>query len=304
MNDKVVILLATYNGESFLKEQIDSLLNQSYKDIKIVARDDNSSDKTLEILNFYDIEILEATKNIGACNSFGKLLEYALSNTNSEYFMFCDQDDVWEKDKIKNSLKKIKEMENSYGEIPLLVHTNLIVVDKYMKSINKSFWKYQNINPKFNSLNRLLVQNTITGCTMMINKKLGVLSTPINNNAMMHDRWIGLVASVFGKIGIIYDAQIQYRQHNENCIGAKGFDIKYILKNLFEFKRVNLDNHIRQVEAFLERYGNKISKEDMDIINGFIKIKQSSWIEKRLLLVKYGFFKYGLIRNMGWFLKI
>ena len=203
MNKRILILLTTYNGARYLKQQIDSLLNQTYKNFEIIARDDGSSDNSFEILMSYDIKTLESIKNIGAKGSFGTLLEYAVQNSDSEYFMFCDQDDVWENDKIEKTFTKMLEMEKSNPGTPLLAHTDLKVVDERLVSIADSFWKYQNIDPKKDSLNRLLMQNTITGCTMMINRKLAELALPVPKECIMHDWWIGLVASVFGRIDVI-----------------------------------------------------------------------------------------------------
>ncbi len=145
---KINILLSTYNGSKYLKEQLDSLLSQTYKDIEIIVRDDGSSDDTLDILKSYDIKLLETKQNLGAMGSFAELLSYAVANSDSEYFMFCDQDDVWNSQKIEKTLEKMQGMEEKFGDIPLLVHTDLEVVDEELNTINSSFMKYQNINPK------------------------------------------------------------------------------------------------------------------------------------------------------------
>ena len=168
--NKIIILLSTYNGAKYLKNQIDSLLSQSYDDFRIIARDDGSSDESSQILKSYDkIEIVDSQQNLGAKGSFAELLEYAVKHTDGEFFMFCDQDDVWKNDKIEKTLAKMQEMQYEYGDIPLLIHSDVIVVDEGLEVMAGSFWKFQNINPKRDVLPHLLLQNVVTGCTMMIN---------------------------------------------------------------------------------------------------------------------------------------
>ena len=118
--NKIIILLSTYNGAKYLKNQIDSLASQTYDDFRIIARDDGSSDESLAILKLYDkIEIVDSRQNLGAKGSFAELLEYAVEHTDGEFFMFCDQDDVWKNDKIEKTLAKIQEMQYECGDIPL-----------------------------------------------------------------------------------------------------------------------------------------------------------------------------------------
>jgi len=302
MMNKISILLSTYNGEKYLKEQLDSLFSQSYQGFEILSRDDGSSDNTAEILNSYNIKVLDSADNLGAKMSFAALLKYALDNSASEYFMFCDQDDVWARDKVEKTLAKMQEMEKEHGDIPLLVHTDLEVVDEKLKTINSSFMDFQNIDPLKNKFNNLLVQNTITGCTVMINKKLLKKCMPIPNGAIMHDWWIGLVASYFGKIGYIDEPTIKYRQHISNTIGAKGFDTNFVLKNIS--KKVSLSRNISQAKAFLERFRNELDDETIKMLEDFITIDQKSWWQKRAVLLRYRLLKQGFLRNVGLLLKI
>jgi glycosyltransferase involved in cell wall biosynthesis len=264
---KIVILLSVYNGAIFIKQQLDSLCIQTCQNFKAICRDDNSADKSLEILKPYDLKIIPPSINLGAKKSFATLLEYALENTDAEYFMFCDQDDVWEADKIEKTLLKMKEVETVYPSKPILIHTDLQVVDNNMKNIHHSFWKHQKINPNINSLNRLLIQNTITGCSMMINRKLATLSNTIPNESIMHDWWMGLVASQFGHIGVVNSATIKYRQHSSNAVGAKCFDLKFIIKSFF--KKINLTKHCNQAKAFLDVYRDDLDKKTIHMLEEF-----------------------------------
>lgn len=301
----IAILLSTYNGEKYLKQQLDSLRSQTFKEFEIIARDDGSSDNTVKILKSYGIKLLETNENLGAKSSFSTLLSYALEHSDAEYFMFCDQDDIWEKDKVEKTLAKMQEMEQQFGDIPLLVHTDLEVVDEKLNTISSSFYAFQKINPFEDKLNRFLVQNSITGCTIMINKKLVQKCLPIPLKAVMHDWWVGLVASKFGKIGYLNSLTIQYRQHNNNTVGAKGFSIRVIVKKIYMlFTSDIVKQYQSQAQIFLEQYRSKLDVETIKMLQDFSTIEQKSWWQKRAILWKYKLLKQGFIRNVGLFLKI
>lgn len=301
---KISILLSTYNGAKYLKEQLSSLNNQTYKNFKIIIRDDGSSDDTLQILQSYDVEIIETKENLGAKGSYEIVLEYGLSSPNTEYFMFCDQDDVWESDKVEKTIAKIKKMEKEYGNIPLLVHTNLEVVDEYLNTISKSMWEYEKINSNLNSLNRLLIQNTITGCTMMINRELAQKCLAIPKEAIMHDWWIGLVASEFGKITFLEESTIKYRQHGKNDTGTRKYSFEYIFNRFKKSNEINIDKNIIQARKFLEVYYSDLDKNTNKMLADFSSIKEKPYLIRIYILFKYDLFKCGFFRNLGLILKI
>jgi glycosyltransferase involved in cell wall biosynthesis len=302
-NDIVTILLSTYNGEKYLEELINSLKAQTYPNIEIIARDDNSHDLSIKILEKQNIKIIRG-ENVGAKKSFEILLKYTLRNTSNNYFMFCDQDDVWSDNKITDSIKLMKTLEKKFGkQTPLLVHTDLQVVNEQLKQLHASFWKYENINPKRNSLNELLLQNTITGCTLLINRKLAELSLPIGKAAIMHDWWIALVASSFGKIGVLEKVTLKYRQHENNKIGA----VKFTFFN--GISKILLNNNILkknflQAKEFFDTYKNILALEKKQTVEHFVSIEKYRFLQKRIALVKNRFFKHGILRNIGLFLKI
>lgn len=305
MSDNLYVLLSTYNGEKYLKEQLDSLLLQSYKDFKIIARDDGSTDGTKEILKSYDIELLSSSENLGVKKSFETLLKYACENSDAKYFMFCDQDDVWNHDKIEQTFKKMQELENIYGKgIPLLVHTDLEVVNEKLETLSSSMWKSEHINPKANTLNKLLIQNTITGCTTMINRTLAMRSLSISSKAIMHDWWIGLIVGAFGKIGFIEESTMKYRQHGKNDTGAKNYNYSFIINKLKKFSDINIDKNIFQAKEFLEEYKEQLDEKSKIMLEDFSTIKEKRYFQKVSIIFKYRLFKYGLIRNIGLLLKI
>ncbi len=306
----ISVLLSTYNGGNYLKEQLDSLFSQTNCDLKIIARDDGSSDNTVELLQSYSIEIMPSCENVGVKENFSLLLEYGLKHTDSEYFMFCDQDDVWENDKVEKTYKRILELEDKSTDTPLLVHTDLKIVDERLNTISPSFFHHEFIMPRYNSLNRLLMQNTITGCTVMINRKLAKLCLPIPDGAIMHDWWIGLVASKFGKIDYIDESLIQYRQHEKNSIGAKGFSYISILMKFYKLFYKNelylkdMLANLLQAKAFLDMYGKTLDEEAIKMLEEFTVLESKSFLEKRKILLKYKLLKQSFIRNIGLLAKI
>jgi len=242
-DEMISILLATYNGEKYLKEQLDSLFYQTYQDFKILVRDDGSKDSTVNIIREYEkvypskIKLIQDDYgNMGSSKSFMMLLQYC----DSEYIMFCDQDDVWLPNKIELSLQKIQELQKaSVKDIPLLVFTDLHVVDESLKIIENSFWKYQKLIPKTaKNWKKLVAQNVITGCTIIINKKAKEVSLPLVIDMMIHDQWIGVNVAKYGKIEYIDKQTILYRQHGSNVAGAHSYGLKYISNKLIQTKKI------------------------------------------------------------------
>lgn len=303
-SNTVDILLATYNGEAFLGQQLQSLLDQSYDNIHIYIRDDGSTDNTLNIVGKFKerfpntIKIVSGERKLGAPGNFGELLSCSVS----EYVMFCDQDDVWLSNKVEETLLKMKQIELQYGpDTPILIHTDLQVVDHNLSLMAKSFWKYQKLNPRVTVFNRLIVQNVITGCTIMINRKLADACMPIPKDIIMHDWWIALVASAFGKIAYLDSATILYRQHRENTVGASKWGFLNISKKvILLMKNRILDLTQKQASMFLHNYKDKLSERQIRTLNAFILLGTGKRpIRDFHLFMQQRLFKIGLIRNIG-----
>jgi glycosyltransferase involved in cell wall biosynthesis len=308
MPTKVTILLATYNGEAYLKAQLDSLFAQTYSHIEVIARDDGSSDNTVTLLSQYPITLIETTQNLGAKGSFGALLSYAFTRTENHYFMFCDQDDVWHTHKVASTLQKMQKIEKE--GIPTLIHTDLEVVNESVEPIANSLWKFEHINPTYNSLNRLLMHNTITGCTTMVNRALVEKALPIPQESIMHDWWLGLVATQFGTIGTIYEPTMKYRQHQHNDTGAKKYTLYNIVQKAYNLLKndpkatQHLKQKMAQAEVFLERYKEEVSQSEKSMLSAFANLHTYGFFKKRNIMLKYAILKYGLLRNIGLLLKL
>lgn len=262
MNKNVYILLATYNGEKYLKEQLDSILNQTYTNWILWIHDDNSQDSTVAIVKEYRgrfpqkiIYIDDAISTGGAKENFSFLLNHI--DTEFDYLMFSDQDDVWLPDKIELFVNKMHEAEIKYSELPLLVFSDLKVVDSNLTTISDSMVDSQKLNPSIaNYLHFLKCGNVITGCAMMINKKAYEVSIPIPKNALMHDWWVGIVVSKYGK-NIYLDKQtILYRQHESNSIGYKKFSFLKVLKKILS---VEIYKDYLQIKTMLTHLNLELS---------------------------------------------
>lgn len=213
----IAILMSTYNGEKHLRDQLDSIVNQSYKNWILYIRDDGSCDSTMMILNDYaanysQICIFDDNVRRGCLNSFMWLLEHV----HSEYYMFCDQDDVWLENKIETALNTILKCDN---KVPTVVCTDLIVVDEYLNEISSSMWNYMKLRPKLLTQLKYLVScNLFTGCTMLFNEKAKYVAFPVGKHAILHDAWVGLsVVANNGVVCCIEEPSILYRQHNNVC---------------------------------------------------------------------------------------
>ena len=265
-NSKVIIVLATYNGQKYLREQIESIQAQTFTDWSLLVRDDCSTDLTPNILEGYArsdrrITIVDNNNiNLGVIHNFGELLTIADSFDNMNYVFFSDQDDVWKPEKLKSMIEQFKKSEKQYGQdLPLLVHSDLEVVNEELELINPSFMKFQSIaNEKYNPWQILCVQNYVTGCVMGVNKPLLRFSLPIPKNVMMHDWWLALVASIYGRIEFVDEPLIKYRQHLNNQVGAKGFWMRLnpFNRDLWDrWKRGSSDLLLctQQIKSMLER---------------------------------------------------
>lgn len=260
----ISILLAAHNGEKYIQKQIESLMSQTVSDFRIYVCDDKSTDETFSIVKEfaekYPEKITAYQNDVntgGAKHNFFKMM-VAQKN---DYVMLCDQDDVWKPDKVEISLSKMKGMEERYGaETPILVHTDLTVADENLVTISNSYQRMSRKNFDKNSLNYMLALGTVAGCTVMYNRALANLITSEPVFFVMHDWWVALVAAAFGKIGVINEPTVLYRQHSDNESGAKSVlspkYITFVLRNFNKMKGLIFETY-RQAESLLDMYCDK-----------------------------------------------
>ncbi len=271
--EKIDILLATYNGSKYLSEQIDSLINQTYKNINIIVRDDGSTDNTVEIIEEYekkDSRVRLLSDNLGNLG-FVRNFEELMKNSTSEYLMFSDQDDIWYNDKVEISYVRMKEVEYIYGKsCPILVHTNSRIMNYENQSKKLFILKFSNNSLFENSFFNFFVQ----GSTMIINKFLKIESLPFSKEVYLHDRYLHLITEFIGVRSYIDVPTMDYRQHSSNEIGASSNVIKKIKskryfnpddKELIVFLVDRYDDRLgetkkKKIEKYLLVVNNNISK--------------------------------------------
>lgn len=257
--EKVDILLATYNGARFLKEQLDSILNQTHTEFRLIISDDKSTDKTRAIIEEYAakdnrIEYHFQKKNLGVIKNF----EFLLKKVESDYFMFSDQDDIWKENKIELSLAKLKEDDAD------LVYSDLEVVDRDLKTIYKSYWKLKGLEnkvKKYNNFEALYLNNFITGCTMLSKKKFIdlILPLPTKSKYVLHDYWVSLIVSQHGVLTYVKEPLIKYRQHKDNKIGSRKRSDE--ITNFDELRYLFIDVKIEHFTVFVENEDKFTSME-------------------------------------------
>lgn len=274
---KVGIALATYNGARYLPEFLSSLLEQSFVGWNVYIRDDHSVDSTPIVLNQYATSdhrfnlILDDHSNLGAKRNFERILETCLSEGCS-YIFLADQDDVWDRDKVQLMLNKIREIEaDRTDQKALLLHSDLEVVDEYMRPIHRSFMEYQNLDAsEATNVKSLLMQNLCTGCAMLLNRAMAAQCLPFGQARLQHDWWISLVASINGEVHYIDRPLVRYRQHSANRIGAKGYWKTYnplsrsLLQKIAMLRSKMLET-IRQADEIYAMAASRSDVEEHDL---------------------------------------
>ncbi|MCC9759663.1 glycosyltransferase family 2 protein, partial [Streptococcus agalactiae] len=291
---KVNILMATYNGEKFLAQQIESIQKQTFKEWNLLIRDDGSSDKTCDIIRNFTakdsrIRFINENEhhNLGVIKSFFTLVNYEVA----DFYFFSDQDDVWLPEKLSVSLEAAK---HKASDVPLLVYTDLKVVNQELNILQDSMIRAQSHHANTTLLPEL-TENTVTGGTMMINHALAEKwFTP--NDILMHDWFLALLAASLGEI-IYLDLPTQlYRQHDNNVLGARTMDKRFKIlregpKSIFTRYWKLIHDSQKQASLIVDKYGDIMTVTDLELIKCFIKIDKQPFMTRLRWLWKYGYSK-------------
>ena len=275
------VLLGSYRADpEYLKAQVDSIRAQKDVSVNLVIREDLKGD--------------------GARANFAALME----ESNAEYVAFADQDDIWMEDKLARSMAKMHELEKAWGQdCPLLVYTDVKVVDSGLGLLDASLFHRIKIDPLRVRPEQLVMQNVAYGNTMLMNAALRRLAVPVPEKAFMHDSWVMLVASVFGKMAYLPESTLLYRQHGNNVIGARKVSLGYFLRSILMGRRrlrERLCANVRQVEAFVERFGSRSPAS----FQALVGLDRRAWMFRVWTLLRYRIFKNGFWRNLGMLLVV
>jgi len=267
--DAVQILLSTYNGERYLVELIQSLLQQDYPNTEILVRDDGSTDSTLLILSQYaaqgKLHLVEG-RNVGVPRAYFDLL--ALSSGEAAFYAFCDQDDVWNRDKLSRAVAQLKRVRQGR---PALYCTAVSVVNGELGIIGRSTPPKRPL-----SFRNALVQNVATGCTIVLNRQAGdLLLRHKPKEALMHDWWAYLVVSALGEV--IYDGEpsLLYRQHGANVIGTNRGLRKWVQRLKRHLAGQGMHLVSRQAKEFRDAYGLLLEPQGERILRRFLDSRRS-----------------------------
>lgn len=226
---RIVILLGTYNGRRFVREQIESIQAQTVGNWTLLIRDDASDDGTVDLIaglakDDARIRVVDhGHSRLGIVGNFGELMRIAHAE-GADYILFSDQDDVWAGSKIQEQLAHLRNMEERYGQnTPILVYSDLEVVDEQLRRIHPSFMSYQGLRHESRDpLRVLLTQNFVTGCASAMNRALLQVAVPLPPTVIMHDWWMALCGAACGQLAYLPKALVRYRQHGANRLGAEG----------------------------------------------------------------------------------
>lgn len=255
VKSNVQILMSTYNGEKYLSKQLETLLNQKNVNLDILIRDDGSKDSTKEIINDYMKKYSNITyivgKNLGYAKSFWDLIKNA--DLNYDYYAFCDQDDIWEENKLDAAISLLKNEDNS---IPLLYTSRVVSVDNNMNILNENTFEENRVLNVYESFQKSIVP----GCVFVFNKAALVLLKKYDGFLESHDWATYIIVSSFGKV--IYDnnSYIKYRIHENNTIG-KNTKLQSLIKKIKRFFRKSKKTRSKFAHDFYNTYSNDIPSE-------------------------------------------
>ena len=272
---EVQVLLSSYNGEQYIKEQLDSILKQNDVKVELLIRDDGSTDRTIEILREYEkkwnnIQVIYG-KNVGVIESFFTLIENA--SMEKEYIAFSDQDDIWLPEKLIRAVRQMK-----VGQ-PMVYCSAKQLVDATLHPLPSGI-SYKTVKT---TLENALVENMCTGCTCVINREiLQLLQGRKPQFTIMHDFWIYLVGTCFGTV--IYDKEsyILYRQHGNNTLGSASSLLGHYKRRVKNFRK-NRGKLTKQAKEFLKIYAEMMTEQNKNLVEDFVGSKRNISLRKKLL---------------------
>ena len=310
LNAEIDVLMATWNGAQFIGQQLHSLFRQTFQGFQLIVRDDGSSDSTLQIVEQYRRRYSDRVivrKNLsrqGACRTFSLLAEESAA----PYVAFCDQDDIWREDKLELGYAAAKQVEAEHGvHTPVLVFSDLELIREDGKRLAPSMWKMRHVNPRRATLGSMLVQNLVSGCTVLGNRSLLVTGIPIPAEAHMHDFWLGLVAAAFGILHPLDGTTVLYRQHHDNAIGAGArWRMSEALKRLTgdHAFRDGLEVSRRQSRIFANRYSSMLSDRQKEILQAWSKSQELPALVRHWTLYRNGLRRTSLLNNLGFLARV
>lgn len=301
----ISILLASYNGEKYLAQQIDSILSQTVQEFTLYIQDDCSTDGTVDIARRYamkyphKIKLTTLDKNTGSAKY--NFMNLMLSHRD-DYLMLCDQDDVWLPKKIAVTLAEMHTAELKFGtDMPLLIHTDSCVVNEVLIEIHSSV-KAMIGTATIQTLSQLLLQNDVTGGTVLYNRALAEHLTVEPPSFVMHDWWLALVCKCVGQTVYLPQATVLYRQHAHNELGAQNVHKathKWYKITHTEDIRQRLFDAYRQIKSLYDLYGATLEDQQRQQLGRCARLAEAGKCTRLCITFSEKLFRKGFYRTVA-----
>ena len=296
------VLLAAYNGEKYLGEQLASLRAQTWRDFRVLMQDDGSTDATPRLLeeaaraDSRFVLASEQGRHLGASGNFCSLMHQA----DADLIALCDQDDVWEEDRLSACAAAMADAQERWGAAtPLLAHSDAALTDASGQVTQASFFRASGWDPGAVSLPRLLVQNNVTGCTVLINRALLLLARP-DAPVPMHDWYLAQCAAAAGHIVFVPRPLVRYRQHGRNTIGAAG-PLRRLGRALRSPRRARdrIRLTLTQAQALLAAAGPRLPAPAQAAIRRYLDIQSLPYLQRHRALREGGYTMQSMVGRIG-----
>lgn len=300
------VLMACYNGERYLPQQLASLQNQNDPCFSVLMQDDGSTDGTLALLAQATADSrFQLAKNSGQHHgAIGNFLSL-MAQCDADYAALCDQDDIWAADRLSCCRAAMEQAEAHYGaDTPLLVHSDARLVDADGNTLQESFFAHQGWDKTVTTLPRLLVQNNVTGCTLLMNAALRRLVVQHGDPARMHmhDWFIALTAAAFGQIIFVDEPLVNYRQHGVNVMGAsQQTQVQRGAKALSQWEKgkARIALTYTHTRAFRDAYGETLPQEARRMIDAYLATEKMPKLRRVLSVQRLGCTMQSRVTRLG-----
>lgn len=281
-NKEIQILLAAHEGQRYIRPMVDSILEQDMGGWRLILSDDG--EETAPILQKYAESWPDHILHYRSGRRFGSAQGHFMHllrrfGGEADYTLLCDQDDVWHPDKLRRSLELMQRTETDPAQ-PVLLHTDLRVVDEQLRQLAPSFLRYAGLDGNRLALRQLLLQNVVTGCTVMLNRPLAELACrPGAEEGMrMHDWWLALLAASVGKCVFLDEATVDYRQHGDNVVGASGMGPGLLLRRMRRGgeNRQRILAAMEQAGALARCYEDVLPPDALALLRDFAALPEQS----------------------------
>ena len=259
--EEIDVLLATYNGEMFIEKFLESLAGQEHVNIHLIVSDDGSTDSTLEIVkrnqsNFQKLTIINGPRKGPMANFF-----YLLRNSSRNFVALADQDDIWNKDHLKNSIERIRN-----DQLPSMTYTSVIEFDD--REETRKIWPINYMGPEFPSI---FFENTARGCTIVLNRHaIELINVKEPKHAVMHDWWILLLLQLYGKVRFEPVPELEYRLHENNYVGVSHLKALRFIRTIQKGSWLPVDQ-VREILDYPETKFQKIDTFDIEQFVGHLE---------------------------------